>query len=73
MRRLEKIQPFRHPDTTRTWAETVKHERVRIGVLVAMFVAGVAVFSSLPLGGYLLMFASTLSLAGTLVAGRYFS
>ncbi len=74
MRKSDKIQPFRQPEVHhRTWAQAVKHERVRIGVLVAMFVVGAAVFSSLPVGGYTLMFASTLSLVGTVVAGRYFS
>ncbi len=71
MKRYERIQPFKHPEFDRTWSAAIRHERYRIGVFVVMFVVGAIVMPSYPLAGYLLMFAATLSLIASLVAGRY--
>lgn len=72
MKRYEKVQPFEQPRFDRTWAEGVRRERVRLGVLVVMFVVGAVVMPSFPLGGVVLMVAATLATVATIVAGRYY-
>ncbi len=62
----------KQPDEFRTWREAVRHQRVQLVVLAVLFVVGAAVLLASSLAGSLIMLGAGISLAGTLVGGRYF-
>ncbi|MEZ5375385.1 MAG: hypothetical protein R2733_02670 [Acidimicrobiales bacterium] len=71
MKDLRDYQAFQQPEIFRTWPEALRRQRWQIGVLLLGFIAGVALFSTSPLAGTLIMVGTAVSLGGTVVAGKY--
>ena len=73
MSRYKDYKAIQQPETYRSWPDAFKRQRPQLGILAVGFIIGAAVVTKSSFAGGLIMLATGVSLAGTIVGGRYFS